>query len=408
MAFGILVVSGLFLAIGAATPRVATHAPGPALVGSHAGLALAHSSSAPHPGAAATVAVTITNPVLPVWSTPGSITLNFTVATIGVDITARYTNASVDMLAELGPSAPYVISEFANWKIPVADGQTSFTTSDSNANVLPNTIGWVPKAADNASNGTWLPSGRYIFIIFVTATNHTSGAVGTGSAETSSAAGASGTQVITWAPTAALNAPSPTGNPISPGNYTVVASYGGDWITSATVNITGPTGIPVFDVGIWQPGVVGDVTTVVPGNWLIVTPGVYHVVISSTTSYTSAGNPTGTYSWGFNLTVTNGVTAYKPVYVNQTTYTNTTGASTQLFGGWSPQQASATLMVIGVIIGLIVALVLGRMMWGTTPTAAPAQPWSGSKSGTECSVCHQTFASEAEMKEHTKTAHGMS
>ncbi|HXQ94334.1 MAG TPA: hypothetical protein VN864_04100, partial [Thermoplasmata archaeon] len=66
---------------------------------------------------------------------------------------------------------------------------------------------------------------------------------------------------------------------------------------------------------------------------------------------------------------------------------------------------AALLLVVGLIIGMIVALALGRAMWGT-PKTTPAQAWQ-SKPTNECSVCHQTFATDAELKEHQKSAHGM-
>jgi len=93
------------------------------------------------------------------------------------------------------------------------------------------------------------------------------------------------------------------------------------------------------------------------------------------------------------------------------TYVNTTNwHNASLLGGLSPGVASALLLVVGLIIGMIVALALGRMMWGGGKPAS-AQPWSGSKSGTgganECPVCKQTFDTPEALKDHQKQAHGM-
>jgi hypothetical protein len=399
VALALLALTGFF-AVGGASPRGMAHTPSPAVAGAHGSPAFAaHQAPLVHPSVN-TVAVNLTNPIMPAWATPGSVWINFTVSTIGVSITAKYTNASIQMVAQTGSAPPFVATPYASWPVPVADGQTSFSSNVNASNVLPNTLPWVWPP------NTWLPSGRYFFVAHVTAQNHTTREVASGSAVTSSSAGAFGTQYIVATPWAALNAPSPTGFQISPGNYTVIASYGGDWVSSAVLNISNPSGTDVFDA-ILTTGNVGNNTVILPANWLVVTPGTYTVKFTTVLTYNTTAHPSNTWTWTQPLNVTSGVTSYQPVYINQTQtiYTNSSGGA--LISGMSPGASAALLMVIGVIIGLIVALVLGRMMWGTT-TTAPAQPWSGSKtSSTECSVCHQSFATEAEMKDHQKTAHGM-
>ncbi|MCI4321619.1 MAG: hypothetical protein L3K05_04860, partial [Thermoplasmata archaeon] len=45
-------------------------------------------------------------------------------------------------------------------------------------------------------------------------------------------------------------------------------------------------------------------------------------------------------------------------------------------GGLSAAATATILLVVGLFFGLIVALVLGRMMWGGPMQPASPQPWS--------------------------------
>ncbi|HTT25688.1 MAG TPA: hypothetical protein VMH90_01830 [Thermoplasmata archaeon] len=392
---------GFFLAAGLAGPHAAvvTHP-----VGAPANHAALVRPAVPHP-ASGVIAVNISDQVLPAWSTPGSLTLFWNVSTISVPIDSSVSNQSVMMIAEIGTSAPYTDVPYASWAVPVVTNQTAYWSTVNDTNVLPATAAWVYPP------NSWLSDGRYYFTIFFSSPD-TSGVEQTGQGTTLSQAGESGTRMMiaAHAPWAALDDPSPTGLPISTGNYTVVASYGGDWVTSASISIANPDGVQVFSAILTQPlGATGvsNYTVVLGGNWLVAETGVYNVTLSDTLSYNTSQHPSNTWNWYSAITVTSSA-VYKAVYLNQTTYSNTTGTSTQLISGVGPGPTAAILMVTGVIIGLIVALVLGRMMWGgTAASAAPAQPWSGAKNANECSVCHQTFASEQEMKDHTKSAHGM-
>jgi hypothetical protein len=303
------------------------------------------------------------------------------------------------MVVEIGDSAPYQNVPYASWAVPVVANQSNYSTAIDNTNVLPSTANWV------FPPNTWLDNGRYFFVVFFTGLDNTN--------VTQSGNGASSdTQMYIGghAAWATLDSPSPSGLPLSTGNYSVVASYGGDWVISSTLSIANPSGTVVFTANITQPAGapgVGNVTVDTTGNLLLAVAGNYNATFTDYVGYNTTAHPSHTWTWSYTLTVVSS-SVYKPVYFNQTTYTNTSGASTQLIGGVSPGATAAILMVAGVIIGLIVALVLGRMMWGgSPPSSPPAQPWSSSKGGNECSVCHQTFASEDELKEHAKTAHGM-
>jgi len=402
-------VLGLLALAGLALGAFAAHAYAPGSAAAPNAAPNAHFATAAHPAFVATVGVVITDPVLPATSVPGQIWINFTVTTIGAPINGSVSNASVEMIAETGPTAPYTDIAFANWAVPVnvavATNTTTLSTNDSAANVLPNTHAWV-----NPPN-QWLPNGRYLFEAFFT-TPDTNGVPVTGEAQTGNISGHGDTQLVVASHTPWMAMVSPAnGSAISPGVTTVAASFGGDWVQSATVNITNPLGDSVVsaDLQLLQndPTWIENHTVIITTSGQLITPGAYTVTLTETLGYSIGGVSSWTWKQGF--TVSNATTVQTPVWENTTVYKNSTGGggTTQLIGGVSPGATAAILMVVGLIIGMIVALILGRMMFSGSSSSAPAQPWSGTKAGNECSVCHQSFASEAELKDHQKTAHGM-
>lgn len=182
---------------------------------------------------------------------------------------------------------------------------------------------------------------------------------------------------------------SPTPNVgVGIGNVTIVVKYGGDFLNGANVTVYSGTTVvfvsPTFEVG------AGNHTVAALAPWVVGTPGTYKAVLTVTTQYGSAQFP----QW-VNVTSTGGT-----VYVNHTSYQNTT-----LPFGLTAGTMGALLLVVGLIIGMLVALALGRMMWGSS-RPAPAQAWSA-KAANECSICHQTFPTEDALKAHQKEAHGM-
>jgi hypothetical protein len=402
------VVVGLFglmiLALGLGGPGAVAAPSSHAAPLTHAAPAshLALATAAPkvakaHPGAS-TVSIDILNGKLPAYS-PGGFALTFNVTTINATVDPTTTNVSVTMYYDVEssrtPSPPYTPAVFSSWAVPVtSSGQKSFSTNVNATNVFSHESKLIAPA------NSWLTNGIYFWIVNTTIVVNSTFSLW-GSAVTGVAGQNGSTGLIIVKPWASLNSPNPSGLPLSPGNETVVASYGGDWVNASTVTITDPNKNEVYSA-ILTTLAPGNATEVSTGNFLAVTPGEYTSTISLWDLYSSA--PVS-FTQTFNVTKTTGPS--QTVYVNQTIWQNTTGASTQLFGGWSPQQASAILLVVGLIIGMVVALVLGRMMWGGAAAPAPAQAWSASKSANECSVCHQTFASEDELKEHQKTAHGM-
>jgi hypothetical protein len=236
-------------------------------------------------------------------------------------------------------------------------------------------------ASSGYANGQ-LPQAEYQLITWYTATNIT--AVG------NLTVGASqNIYLILTPPSATFLSPTPGAN-LSGGNVTVAAMYSGDWVTGANVSIYSGTTL-VFSTGIFSPGPGAHAAAF---SWAAASAGSYKLVATVST-------PAGTNSTTETVSVT---TTNNVVYLNKTYYQNAT-----VIPGVGPGATAAILLVIGLIIGMLVALALARALWGGTPVAvAPAQPWAGTKpAGYECSVCHQTFATQAELDEHAKTAHGI-
>lgn len=408
---GLLALLGILLTTGAA----GASAPGAAApMAQH--YALPPHAVAPaalsHPASTGTVAFNFsTSRILPSWSSPGQIFFNFTVTTYLAPI-SNYSNASVEAIAETGFTQPYTFIPFASWPIAIPpvvtatglENNTTLSTNDSSGNVLPHTDAWVSPA------GTWLANGRYLFVIFFYTTGETGNTVG-GSVITGNTSGHGVTAIDVGASHPYWMSVSSPGNgaSISPGRSTVVASYGGDFLLSADVNITNPDGDAVLgsnltSLALTEPSWQENHTEVATTSAAFITLGEYSVKLTEV--YTTPSGSAATSTWAQTFNVTNSTSITEPIWINTTTYHNTTGASGKLVGGLSPGAGAALLSVVGVIIGLIVGMLLSRMM-GAPAAASPAQPWSGTKPSNECSICHQSFPTEAELKDHQKSAHGM-
>lgn len=171
------------------------------------------------------------------------------------------------------------------------------------------------------------------------------------------------------------------------GNVTLTVEYQGDFVNGANLTIFSGT-TPVFVTGIFISG-TGIKTSVT--NWPASGAGTYRAEVILTTPGGSAS-----FSTTFTIAATSNL-----VYVNHTSWQNAS-----LIPGVNSAVAGTILLVVGLLVGMVVALFLGRMMWGgSRPPTAPQQ-WTP-KTANECSVCHQSFASETELKDHQKSAHGM-
>jgi uncharacterized protein DUF4397 len=320
----------------------------------------------------ASTLVTVTNTPTPYWLLP--YTVDWTIAPTNVTIgpTTTWMSVGIEDIVGSGtcvPNCPLVANISMNSSI--AAGTTSYS--------LQLTTGALTAGG---YNGGVLPPDQFLLQVWVTTDNGVNNV---------STAGAREPYLVPATPTAGFIAPLPN-VPLSTGNVTVGVNYTGNYITGAQLSIyqgTSASGKLVYSQGLYQPG-GGSVKVISAIPWTVATAGAYFEWLNLTTPY-------GDYNFNTNLTV---VAAGQTVYQNTSYWSNATA-----FGGASPGVIAASLLVVGLIIGMIVALALGRAMWGT-PKTAPAQAWQ-SKPANECSVCHQTFATEAELKEHAKTAHGM-
>ncbi len=271
----------------------------------------------------------------------------------------------------------------------VANGTTSYTAYiDDNAlltpqfrNVVcPNIFGY---GAPCSYNGGVLPNDQYQIFIWVSVNNTVNNA---------SAAVETTSYLVTTPLGGQWLSPSPLGA-VSTGNVSVAIQYQGSYVSTVSATIyqgTSASGPVVYTQSVFAPG-VGQHTVVAAAVWSVPTPGSYYGLLN-------VSGPSGYKLITATFTV---LPAGITVYQNSSHYENAT-----LIPGFSPAVGGTVLLVVGLIVGMVVALLLGRMMWaGAKPSASP-QPWQAAKAN-ECSVCHQSFASEAELKEHAKSAHGI-
>jgi hypothetical protein len=324
-----------------------------------------------NPGTLTLVNLKVLQSALPTFTTVPfwvNWTVNLTGASIGPSNTAQLLQVT-DVTNSTGGG--FVL----NQSIPAVSGQSAYTFSMT---VTALTSGnW----SGSLGNVKKFPADTYAITIFVTASGS-----GVGNRTASSV---QHTNPAVRAPVGTIKAGQvPFGSvPAGIGNVTISGNYSGDYLTSANVTVSSAAGV-AFAQGVFTPG-----------------KGLRSYSVSWTP--TAAGTYTVTLAVG-SLTKQS-FTAATTVLVNVTGGgTITKWTNTTLLGGLSPGLAAALLMVIGLVIGLIVALALGRMMWGT-PKQPPAQPWQQTTTTTafNCPVCNQSFATEDELKEHQKSAHGM-
>jgi len=339
----------------------------------------------PHPTAKATPAVgapsaivTITSQAKPYWLLP--YTLAWSIAPTNITIAPTNTWISVAVLdvsligscisvyEAVGP-CPTVANLSVNSS--VASGVDSYSLTITNAALT----------AGGYHNGV-LPPDQFVVYVWVTLNNGVSNVTVGAEREP---------YLVPANPTAGFIAPLMNVS-VSTGNVTIGVNYTGNYITGAQLNIyqgSATTDKLVYSQGLYVPG-GGSIKVIAGVAWVVATAGSYLETLNLTTPY-------GDFVFQSTITV---IAAGETVYSNSSTWSNATA-----FGGASPGAIAAVLLVVGLIIGMVVALALGRSMWGT-PKTAPAQAWQA-KPANECSVCHQTFATDAELKEHAKTAHGM-
>jgi hypothetical protein len=267
----------------------------------------------------------------------------------------------------------------------VSPGQTNYQLNVSNLNAT-------------GVGGVTAPGGLYQLIIIVTATNPTS--LVTDPANASGSATTAQQVNLVFSPLTGGFVSPAVGHFLGLGNVTVVIQYGGDFVQNAAVTVyKGTTPITaniVFTSPTFAPG-AGNHTVAAINPWVATSSGEYLMALYVNASYTNQ-----TFTQTVNVTASGTTTVTQTIWLNTTHYNN----QSTIIPGLSNQVSGTLLLVIGLVVGLLVALVLGRMMWGTPKQAAPQQ-WQAKPGMNECSVCHQQFPTEDALKEHQKTAHGM-
>jgi len=170
--------------------------------------------------------------------------------------------------------------------------------------------------------------------------------------------------------------------------YSMYADYSGQYSGKIQLSIFNTAGTAV----IFSSNLRWNGTTPRTVTWTQSTPGSYPYTLGVYTTY-------GVYNFSGSIAVLPATN----VYTNTTSWVNST-----FIPGLSAGAAGSILLVVGLIVGMLVAIVVGRLVWGS-PKPAPAQPWTP-KAGTaanQCSVCGQSFATPEELAAHSKTEHGM-
>ena len=358
------------------------------------------------------------------WSSPS--------VSVGHSTLVSHSSGAVPLAARqasVGPSAgevgatvaitntvqPYEVLPWAlTWTVTVVNGTIS--TSNTWMSVSVNDITGsghcvqnhnCPLVANLSANGTWgsgtpytttittalltaggynggvLPSDQFLVNVWVTINNGVNNATFGGTREAF---------LVSVLPQGSFVAPL-SGGALSTGNITIGVNYSGSYINGASVTIyqgTDTTGKIVYSQGVFVPG-TGLHVVIANTIWYVPVAGSYYAVLNLSAPY-------GVTLFHTTLTV---VPAGSTIYQNYSSWHNSSlpyGLSGQVYG--------SALLVIGLLVGAVLALALGRAVWGGTKPA-PAQAWQAKPATNECSVCHQTFATDAELKEHTKSAHGM-
>jgi hypothetical protein len=185
---------------------------------------------------------------------------------------------------------------------------------------------------------------------------------------------------------------SPLSSAVPLGNLTLSATYTGQYVFIANVTVFSPSnhGLAIFYANMLKTAQGNPASAV----WSPASPGAYPISYVLITIYglTIYHNSTLTVQ-----TVGGGL-----VYSNTTNWHNGTGVL-----GLSAAVGGTTLLLVGLIVGMIVAFLLGRAVTSRAP-AQPAQPWSGTTpAANTCSTCGRSFATPEELAAHAKSEHGM-
>lgn len=299
-------------------------------------------------------------------------------ATVSVEI--RFVEAGCNSIFGLGAPCDHVANN-------------SVTFNSTNAYSLMIDLSFF--TSENWANGQ-MPYGEYQVIVWNTYSNFTN------PTEAVRSVAAAAYVYPVFDPNSATFISPSTTQAVSEGNVTIAVKYTADYLSAANISVyagTATSGTVLFSQGVFDAGLAVHAAS---ATWVGATKGEYTVVLTITTASGAAAG-TSQFSQLFNVSASPGGGT---VYYNQTFWKNTSTPVGQLIGGLSPGVSAALLLVVGLVVGMVVAMLLARMMMAGGK-AAPAQPWQAKSAANECSVCHQTFPSEAELKEHAKQAHGI-
>jgi hypothetical protein len=350
-------------------------------------LATAPSHGAPvaavHPDApnATSLTVTVTGTPRPYSYLPTAV--NFSIAVTVVNntftVSTTNTNGTLFLVNELTEAT------FVSIPVPIANG-----TNDYSMPLNWVTLGCASATTCAATLGTIAYSVRLYVAVDATADNGTT-------ANTDGMGAVASVAFISYTP----NFGGFGGTNVTAGNISVTVVYSAQYVTLVTLNIYNSTGILVFTSTFANNATTGAPQTKV---WYEATSGVYTTSVVGST-------PFATFYTNASVTVVPASSSGGgTVYQNTTVWTNTSGgtSATGYFGLSAP--VSGTLfLLIGLIVGILAALVAARMMM-SEPPSKPAQPWTDKKGGdatNTCSVCGKSFGSADELAAHAKSEHGM-
>lgn len=327
-----------------------------------------------------TVTFNPSGPTIPVYSAV-PFEVNYTLSVANATITP----ANVSMTAFVtNAHTGYIQSSFP---IPVVTGVSSYSFWINDLNLS------CPAIDPTCST----ISGAYHISVFIVVSGYASptyGTIATASNVVNTTDPLSLVSFITVPLTATLLSPlSPV---VSVGNITFSVTYSGQFVLVANVTVysSTQTSLAIFTANMLKT------TSGVPVSavWQSLTPGVYPFTFFLTTLYGTS------LVQHYNLTVkASGGT----IYVNATNWQNTTNNGVL---GLTGAAGGTLLLLVGLIVGLIVAMLLGRAVF-SRPPAAPAQPWTEAgkapPAANTCSVCGKSFATPDELQAHSKSEHGM-
>ncbi len=328
---------------------------------------------------------------VPVWE---PLSQNFTLTVQNAAINATTTTILATIIDETVTAETGVLDAVSYTYVTVVDNQTQYTfpintivmTCSTAVCVALSQLGLAPSPTD------------------VYALNITAEVDGVGSPTNGTIAYAyyQSSFFAIFAPVSAvLSAPNPGAN-ISPGNVTVSVTWAGSFVATVVLDIYSPTGALVFSQSFSSASGLN-------ATWVVTSPGTYTATIIVGTAYEAPQY--------FNATLT--VNKEQRIYVNSTSYENST-----LIPGLSAAAAGTLLLVVGLLIGMVVAFLLGRAVWGGRQNPQSPQPWESATAGgaaggaaagstaagggtNVCPVCGKSFATPEELHAHEKSEHGM-